>query len=181
MTHQPPPFSHGPYGGPPQGHPQQPAPGPYSGYGYPYAPGPPMVDDLNAPDAPLRGASIGEAYKRHWVRGFTFTGRASLSEYWWVALIQVLIFYGGGALAAVLDNWTPTLPTAILVVLALYALASIVPGLALGVRRLHDANFSGWFILLSYLPLGTLVVLVFTLLGANPQGVRFDAANKRRY
>lgn len=47
-----------------------------------------------------------------------------------------------------------------------YMLAVFLPGLAVGVRRLHDTNRSGWWILISVLPLiGPIVMLVFTVSG----------------
>lgn len=63
-----------------------------------------------------------------------FNGRASRSEYWWfwvfVSLIQ--------AIASVMD---PTLGT-------ICQLALLLPMLAAGVRRMHDTNHSGWFLLI---------------------------------
>ena len=43
-------------------------------------------------------------------------------------------------------------------------------------RRLHDANYSGWFYLLSLIPgVGGLIILIFMVLPSHPQGARFDA------
>ena len=51
----------------------------------------------------------------------------------------------------------------------------IVPTLAVTVRRLHDAGYSGWLVLLSFIPwLGGLILFVFTLLPASPNGARYD-------
>ncbi|MCU1523797.1 MAG: hypothetical protein JWO18_691 [Microbacteriaceae bacterium] len=64
------------------------------------------------------------------------------------------------------------------IVIVLFALATIVPSLALTVRRLHDANLSGFFIFLSLVPfVGGIIVLVMTLLPSNPQGQRFDGVS----
>lgn len=61
-----------------------------------------------------------------------------------------------------------------IVVASLWGLALIVPHLALTMRRLHDANFSGWFILLGLIPAGAFVIFIFTLIPSNPAGVRYD-------
>ena len=62
-----------------------------------------------------------------------------------------------------------------LVVGLLWFLATVVPTLALLLRRLHDANLSGWFCLLGLIPTaGWLFILIFTLLPSNRAGARFD-------
>jgi uncharacterized membrane protein YhaH (DUF805 family) len=49
-------------------------------------------------------------------------------------------------------------------VYGLYALATLIPGLALGVRRLHDVDRSGWWLLLAIIPLiGALVLFVWAV------------------
>jgi uncharacterized membrane protein YhaH (DUF805 family) len=62
------------------------------------------------------------------------------------------------------------------VLVGFWLLATIIPSLALAVRRLHDVNLSGWMLLLGLIPfVGAIVLLVFTLLESKPQGQRFDA------
>ncbi|MDQ1058507.1 uncharacterized membrane protein YhaH (DUF805 family) [Arthrobacter globiformis] len=61
-----------------------------------------------------------------------------------------------------------------LILVVIWALATIVPSLTLTVRRLHDSNKSGWMILLGLIPCaGPIFLLVFTL-GSAPAGQRFD-------
>ncbi|MFM7120975.1 MAG: DUF805 domain-containing protein, partial [Gammaproteobacteria bacterium] len=57
----------------------------------------------------------------------------------------------------------------------LFVLATLLPGLAVSVRRLHDTGRSGWFLLLSLIPLvGAIILIVFFaqagLSGSNPYG-----------
>lgn len=62
-----------------------------------------------------------------------------------------------------------------MILLVIWGLGTLVPSIALTVRRLHDVNFSGLLLLLILVPfLGALAVLVFSLLPANPAGQRFD-------
>jgi hypothetical protein len=50
-----------------------------------------------------------------------------------------------------------------------------VPNLALTVRRLHDAGYSGWLVLLGLVPyLGGLILLIFAVLPSSPTGVKYD-------
>lgn len=58
--------------------------------------------------------------------------------------------------------------------LVLCNLAAIVPTLSITWRRLHDANLSGGFWFLGFVPFGGIIVLVFTLLSPKPLGRRFD-------
>jgi uncharacterized membrane protein YhaH (DUF805 family) len=50
-----------------------------------------------------------------------------------------------------------------------------VPTIAVGVRRLHDANMSGWLYLINFIPLaGAFVLIVLLVLPPKPEGARFD-------
>lgn len=131
---------------------------------------------------PYYGAPIGEAFRRFWAKYATFSGRASRSEYWWWTLIAVVVAIVLDVLATVAGAGSDgSGPSALGVVVAILAVAwglgTIVPSLALLARRLHDANYSGWLMLLALVPfVGGLIVLVFSLLPSNPAGQRFDQA-----
>lgn len=132
-------------------------------------------------DQPYPGAPMSEVWRRFWKKGFTFTGRASRSEYWKFALVQlgvVLVIYflliaalvatngsdAGGVMAVVLG-----------VLIMLWLLATLVPSIALTIRRLHDANYPGTYYLFSFVPfVGSIIVLVMTIQESNPAGARFD-------
>jgi uncharacterized membrane protein YhaH (DUF805 family) len=145
------------------------------------------MTDTSAPlSQPLYGASFGQAINRFFAKYATFTGRASRSEYWWVALFVWLISAAlGGLIGGVgtatgeqqADGTVAIGPVGIvlIIVAVIVALALIVPMIAVAVRRLHDANFSGWMYLLHLIPsVGSLIVLVLTLLPSKPEGARFD-------
>jgi uncharacterized membrane protein YhaH (DUF805 family) len=62
-----------------------------------------------------------------------------------------------------------------LCLLCAWLLATLVPVVALVVRRLHDANYNGWMALLGLIPFaGGIVLLVFVLTGPKSEGQRFD-------
>lgn len=91
-----------------------------------------------------------------------FSGRARRAEYWQFVLFNVIAM----VLCVVIDL---AIGSSILYIL--YVLAVLLPGLAVGVRRLHDTGRSGWWLLISLIPLiGGIVLLVFMCL----EGTRGD-------
>jgi uncharacterized membrane protein YhaH (DUF805 family) len=90
-----------------------------------------------------------------------FSGRARRAEYWWFGLVVGVIAIVGVILSAVLTSVSEPLGTIAIAILGIGYLGVLIPGLALAVRRLHDTNKSGWFLLLSIVPFGSIVLLVF--------------------
>ena len=114
----------------------------------------------------------------------TFSGRATRSEYWWFQLFQVVLFLlvlVAGLVPASLSGPSngDTQPTVAAAGIGLFllGLALIIPNISVFVRRLHDADLSGWFYFLAIIPgFGSIITLIFALLPSNPAGARFDAA-----
>ena len=87
-----------------------------------------------------------------------FSGRARRSEYWYFVLFNVLISIG----LVILDNVLGIATNDVSPLYSLYSLAVLLPGLAVGVRRLHDTGRSGWHLLLGLIPcIGGIILLVF--------------------
>ena len=104
-----------------------------------------------------------------------FNGRAPRSEYWWWVLFVFLAALAAGIVAGVLDGLFGGRLFDRLVRLALF-LAFVVPNLAVAVRRLHDLNKSGWWLLLGFIPaIGGLILLIFACLPGTPGANRFGA------
>ena len=77
-----------------------------------------------------------------------FDGRASREEFWIFTLVNFIVSFVLHAVLGVLG--------------AIYTLAVLVPGLAVGARRLHDTGRSGWLLLIGLIPLvGIIVLIVF--------------------
>ncbi|MET7368302.1 DUF805 domain-containing protein [Streptomyces sp. NPDC005566] len=82
-----------------------------------------------------------------------FSGRARRKEYWMFALFNVIIAGVLLGIGAAIDTQIPYI---------IYILAVIIPSLAVVVRRLHDTGRSGWWFLISFVPLvGGIILLVF--------------------
>ncbi|MBG0738407.1 DUF805 domain-containing protein [Paeniglutamicibacter antarcticus] len=89
----------------------------------------------------------------------------------------MLVIAGGAGATVAADGTSVPGPGfgVVAAIIGLWGLATLIPGLALLSRRLHDGNFSAWFILLGLVPfLGAIALLVMVLMPSNPQGHRFD-------
>jgi uncharacterized membrane protein YhaH (DUF805 family) len=127
--------------------------------------------------APLYGASFGEAFARFWKKYATFSGRASRSEYWWVQLVFAIVYILTIILDAAAGNGSTNSPgyVAVRVLSLAWEVAILIPSLALLVRRLHDGNRSGWYVLLGLIPVaGGLILLIWSARDSTPEGQRFD-------
>lgn len=105
-----------------------------------------------------------------------FSGRSCRREYWMFTLLSIIVAFGAvaimlaGGIAADGSGETagPLFWTGG-ALLVLWGLASIIPSLAVQVRRFHDQDRSGWMILLGFIPyVGGIIVFVFMCL----QGTR---------
>ena len=85
-----------------------------------------------------------------------FSGRARRSEYWWFFLFNVLV----SIVASIIDAIIGTRSGNFGLVEAIASLALLLPGLAVGARRLHDTTKSGWWLLIGLIPLIGLIVLI---------------------
>lgn len=93
------------------------------------------------------GQAISTCFKKY----ADINGRAQRSEYWWFFLFNFIVNIAGTALFG--DGLISILLT----------LALIVPAIAVGVRRLHDTNRSGWWMLAFIIPLLGLILALFWL------------------
>lgn len=142
-------------------------------------------DRAPALDQPYYGAPIGAAFVRFWKKYGVFSGRASRSEFWWWYLIAWAINTVLGLIALPLGgygiqlNGTLAPPSGgaifVFVLWGIWGVATIIPTLAIHARRLHDANLRAWWILIALVPfVGSIILLVLTILPESPEGARFD-------
>ncbi|MTH45771.1 DUF805 domain-containing protein [Intestinirhabdus alba] len=84
-----------------------------------------------------------------------FSGRARRQEYWMFTLINCIV-------AAVLNVIQGIIGLEFPYITIIYVLATLVPAIAVGVRRLHDTDRSGFMMFLHFIPLvGSIILLVF--------------------
>ena len=98
-----------------------------------------------------------DAVKAFFSNYVKFDGRSARSEYWWPQLFMAVV------------NYVVILPIMLLVsegfgsiLSTLFSLAVIIPAIAVSIRRLHDTDRSGWWLLLMFLPIiGWIALIVF--------------------
>jgi len=84
-----------------------------------------------------------------------FSGRAARPEFWWFFLFQIIVMVVTGMLSSTLNG--------------LAGLAMLLPGLAVGARRLHDIGKSAWWLLIGLIPIvGFFVLLYFFVQPSGP-------------
>ena len=100
-----------------------------------------------------------------------FNGRARRKEYWMFILFYMIIYIG----LAVVDTFVTG---GILV--SLFALAMFIPSISAAARRLHDTGRTGWWQLITFVPILGIIVLIIFLAqdsheenkyGVNPKAV----------
>jgi uncharacterized membrane protein YhaH (DUF805 family) len=90
-----------------------------------------------------------------------FSGRARRQEYWMFALFNMIISIALAIIDAAMGSSVLEL---------LYTLAVLIPGLAVAVRRLHDTDRSGWWVLIAVIPLvGSVILIVFLAIEGKPE------------
>ncbi|MBE8596505.1 DUF805 domain-containing protein [Xenorhabdus sp. BG5] len=104
-----------------------------------------------------------------------FSGRARRKEYWMFSLFNMIVFLALIALASAINDITG------LALLAIYIIVTFIPSLAVTVRRLHDINCSGWWFLLAFVPVASIILFVFTLLEGTQGDNEYGADPRRKY
>ena len=110
-----------------------------------------------------------EWYLMVWKKYAQFSGRSRRKELWMFALFNTIIgtvlYLIGFALAAAENS----LSSVFFGLYFIYVLAALVPGWAVGARRLHDTGKSGWWWLIVFVPfIGAIVLLVFFATDGQP-------------
>ena len=122
------------------------------------------------PTAYLQGAPVGfgEAVRGAFGHILTFRGRASRSAFWWFAVLQIIAYLVIGFIT----NRSSVVGTILDIVVGI---PLWLAGLSLTVRRLHDANHTGWWWWIGLVPIvGWIVLLVFYLVPGTPGPNRYN-------
>ncbi len=109
--------------------------------------------------------NFGQAISSGFSNYVNFSDRAYRSEYWYWFLFVVL----GQFVTAIVDS-----VIGIQLTTGIFSLVVLLPGIALSVRRLHDLDRTGWWLLLAFVPLvGTIILIVWFCTRGTPGPNRF--------
>jgi uncharacterized membrane protein YhaH (DUF805 family) len=112
--------------------------------------------------------TFGQAISSGFQNYVNFSGRASRSAYWYWTLFAVLMSIASKLLDVMLFPGFDTSPINSLVGLALF-----LPGLSIAVRRLHDLDRTGWWLLIILTLIGILVLLIWLCMRGTMGANRF--------
>ncbi len=141
-----------------------PPPPPPANYGGSYGGG-------GSPQPPLPNPLINYWKKVVLENYANFDGRARRAEFWWYALANLIV--------SVVLNLLQAAASIFVVLVVIYGLAVLIPGIAVGIRRLHDTDRSGWWLLLVFIPIvGAIVLIVFWATDGKPEVNQYGASEK---
>ena len=112
-----------------------------------------------------------EAYKKFWKGYVDFTGRSTASDYWFAYSAHVLIFFAYYLLDAVFERMVSatgsmdvfTISVILLLIFFAYGVATVLPGIAITVRRLRDAGYNWPYIFIPLIPFVGIFIFIFLL------------------
>ena len=118
---------------------------------------------------------FGKAVTTGFIKYFNFSDRACRSEFWYWTLFVAILGIGAALIDLKLDTQF---------ISAAFDVATFIPSLAISVRRLHDLDEPGWWVLISFIPiLGGIALLIWFVIkgtdGPNQYGPDPLAANSR--
>jgi uncharacterized membrane protein YhaH (DUF805 family) len=110
-----------------------------------------------------------EAVRSVYRNFFNFQGRARRSEYWWfflfnilagivIGIVEVALGLGAGTMSSGPGEVSMNFAGGPLSII--WSLVNIIPGIAVGIRRLHDTDRSGWWTFIALIPLIGFILLI---------------------
>ena len=108
-----------------------------------------------------------------------FDGRARRSEYWYYTLMNVIIVIALEILLGVGAMVSSVLAIIVGLLLVVYAIGTLVPSIAVMVRRLHDIGKSGWWYFIALIPLAGPIWLIVLLATDSQEGTNEYGVNPK--
>ena len=135
------------------------------------------TDETTTRSVVTRKVGFGEAISRAFKGAFTYSGRSTAAEFWWFFLFNILVTM---ALYVLIIITTPSDPISRMagdagiapifgLLLFAWFIVSLVLMIPLIVRRLHDKDMTGWFVIMAVIPIASLVLLIL-LMGEGTRG-----------
>ncbi len=112
-----------------------------------------MADVAAAAHRDVKFAEAPALFFKNYVK---FEGRSSRGAYWWFFLANVIVSFVLGFIDGTLGLYAGGVGT----LGGLWTLAILIPSIAIGMRRLHDIDKSGWWLLIAFIPLVGVIWLI---------------------
>ena len=102
--------------------------------------------------------AVGSVFSKY----FEFSGRALRSEYWYWSLFLIIVGIPVGVLSIA---WPP--------IYFIFMIGTFIPNIAVAVRRLHDSDYSGWWVLIGIIPIINFLLLYWLIIKGDSYENRF--------
>jgi len=108
-----------------------------------------------------------------------FSGRSSRREYWMFTLVLMIIAFVlgilDGVMLGVMGYTLNEAETQLFTLGNAYSLVTLIPSISVSVRRLHDIDKSGWWLLLVFTGIGILLIIYWACLGSGEDENRYGS------
>ena len=108
-----------------------------------------------------------------------FSGRSSRREYWMFTLVLMIIAFVlgilDGVMLGVMGYTLNEAETQLFTLGNAYSLITLIPSISVSVRRLHDIDKSGWWLLLAFTGIGILLIIYWACLGSDEDENRYGS------
>jgi len=108
-----------------------------------------------------------------------FSGRSSRREYWMFTLVLIIIAFVlgilDGVMLGVMGYTLNEAETQLFTLGNAYSLVTLIPSISVSVRRLHDIDKSGWWLLLVFTGIGILLIIYWACLGSDKDENRYGS------
>ena len=122
--------------------------------------------------------NLQQAIRTGFTKYVTFHGRATRTEFWYWQVFSILTFWALAGTVMLTDprrGRTGAVVIIVIIALILLNLALVLPGIAVGARRLHDSNMSGWWQLIIFVPVvGGIAWIILATQRSGPTPNRFE-------
>ncbi len=107
---------------------------------------------------------------------FNFSGRATRSEFWYFLLFYIILLFSPLVVASYFRLDKEIADTFTIIVFLIH----LIPATAVGVRRLHDMNISGWWYLITLLPYIGVFIFLFMAAGKSKEENKFIYGSRKK-